>query len=229
MFEIFARQIYNHCRGFIMANFADRLKQLRKEKNLIQKELGALLDIKRSTIAAWESNNTMPEISAVQKLADFFGVSLDYLLARTENRNKSNIDNAYIPKNTVELPILGVVRAGEPIYAEQNILGYFSIDASLIPPGDCFYLRVIGDSMDLSHIVEGQLILIKRQEEVENGEIALVLVNGEDATVKKFYKTGNMVNLQPHSSNPVHQLRIIDIKKTDVKVIGRVVGTFITL
>lgn len=81
--------------------------------------------------------------------------------------------------------------------------------------------------MPLSHIVEGQLILIRRQEEVENGEIDLVLVDGEDITIKKFYRNDSIVTLMPNSSNPEYQPRVIDIKKEVVKVIGKVVGTFI--
>lgn len=83
--------------------------------------------------------------------------------------------------------------------------------------------------MNLSHIVEGQLVLIRRQEEVDNGETALVLVNGEEATIKKFYKSGNMVTLMPHSSNLEHQPRVIDCKQVEVRVIGKVMGTFISL
>lgn len=127
------------------------------------------------------------------------------------------------------MPILGVVRAGDPLYAEQNLLGYSSIDASLVPSGECFYLKVKGDSMNLSNIVDGQLVMIRRQEQVENGEIALVLVDGEDATIKKFYRTDTVVILMPHSSNPDHQPRVINLRQDTVKVIGKVVGTFISL
>lgn len=127
------------------------------------------------------------------------------------------------------MPILGVVRAGDPLYAEQNLLGYSSIDASLVPSGECFYLKVKGDSMNLSNIVDGQLVMIRRQEQVENGEIALVLVDGEDATIKKFYRTDTVVILMPHSSNPDHRPRVINLRQDTVKVIGKVVGTFISL
>ena len=161
------------------------------------------------------------------KLAEIFNVTIDYLLGKSDNRNNVIIENAYLPKKTIDLPILGVVRAGEPLYAEQNLLGYSSIDASLVPSGECFYLRVKGDSMNLSNIVDGQLVMIRRQEEVENGEIALVLVDGEDATIKKFYRTNTLVTLMPNSSNPSHQPRVINLKKESLKVIGLVVGTFI--
>lgn len=83
--------------------------------------------------------------------------------------------------------------------------------------------------MNLSHIVDGQLVLIRRQEEVENGEIALVLVNGDDATVKKFYKTGDIVTLMPNSSNSDYQPIAVDLKTTEFRIIGKVVGSFISM
>lgn len=206
----------------------NRLKILREEKSLTQMDLGKIFNISDATINRYEKELRQPDTDTLNKLADFFCVTIDYLLGRTDVRNNSYLSTAYIPAKTIDLPILGVIRAGEPLYAEQNLLGYSSIDASLVPSGECFYLRVKGDSMNLSNIIDGQLIIIRRQEEAENGEIALVLVNGEDAAVKKFYKTDNLVTLMPHSSNPEHQPRIINLKNETVTVIGKVVGAFIT-
>lgn len=211
-----------------MATFGERFKELRIEKKLTQDKLAEKFFIQKSSISKYENNVHIPEIDILQKFADFFGVSIDYLLGRSDYRYDLP-KGAHVPENIVYLPILGVVRAGEPLYAEQNIIGYFPADPKLIPPGECFYLRVIGDSMNLSHIVDGQLVLIRRQEEVENGEIALVIVNGDEATIKKFYKTGNVVTLMPNSSNPEHQPKVIDLKTTELHVIGKVVGSFISM
>ncbi len=209
-------------------SFGSRLTSLRKERNMTQNDLANLLGISRGTVGMYEIGKNDPDTSTLFKLADFFSVTVDYLLGRDERRKNTIIENAYIPKKTIELPIIGVVRAGEPLYAEQNILGYSSIDAALVPSGECFYLRVKGDSMSLSNIVDGQLIMIRCQKEVENGQIALVLVDGEDATIKKFYKTDSIITLMPHSSNPEYQPTVIDLKKDTFKVIGKVVGTFIS-
>jgi repressor LexA len=210
-------------------NFTERLKNLRTEKKLSQLDMGNLLGISQVGISHYESGNRQPDLDTLNRISDFFNVSIDYLLGKTDIRNLDLPKGAYVAENTKRLPVLGVVRAGEPLFAEQNIIGYANIDVNLIPSGECFYLKVVGDSMNLSHIVEGQLIMIRSQEEVENGEIALILVNGEDATIKKFYKTDNMVTLMPHSSNPTYQPRMIDLKSTSVKVIGKVVGIFISL
>lgn len=210
-----------------MATFSERLKDLRKEKNVTLDSLAEALNTTKATLSRYENDLRIPNIDFVNELADFFGVQVDYLLGRTDIKNNTIINGAFLAEKVVELPILGVVRAGEPLYAEQNILGYLKIDASLVPPGECFYLKIIGDSMNLSHIVDGQFVMVRRQDAVENGDIALVLVDGENATVKKFYRTDTTVTLMPHSTNPEHQPRVLDLKKDSVKVIGKVVGTFI--
>ncbi len=213
-----------------MASFGERFKELRLEKKLTQQQLAEMFFTKKSSISRYENNLQIPEIDSLKKYADFFNVTVDYLLCRNSIRNTENAKLggiAYVYGKTVKLPILGVVRAGEPLYAEQNLLGYSSIDSSLVPSGECFYLRVKGDSMNLSNIVDGQLVMIRRQKEVENGEIALVLVSDEDATIKKFYRSDNTVTLMPHSSNPYNPPRIINLTKESLKVIGKVVGTFI--
>ncbi len=211
-----------------MTSFGDRFKDLRLEKNLTQQQLAEMFYTKKSSISRYENNLQIPEIDSLQKFADFFHVSIDYLLCRSNIKNGELLKTAYLPKKIVELPILGVVRAGEPLYAQQNLLGYSSIDAALVPSGECFYLRVKGDSMNMSNIVDNQLVMIRRQQEVENGEIALVLVGDEDATIKKLYRSDATITLMPHSSNPEYPPRIINLEKDTFRVIGKVVGTFIS-
>lgn len=211
-----------------MTSFGDRFRDLRLEKNLTQQQLADMFYTKKSSISRYENNLQIPEIDSLQKFADYFKVSVDYLLCRSNIKNSELLSTAYLPKRIVELPILGVVRAGEPLYAQQNLLGHSSIDAALVPSGECFYLRVKGDSMNLSNIVDSQLVMIRRQQAVENGEIALVLVGDEDATIKKLYRSDTTITLMPHSSNPEYPPRIINLEKETVKVIGKVVGTFIS-
>ncbi len=92
-----------------------------------------------------------------------------------------------------------------------------------------FALRVTGDSMTAARIYDGDILVIRRQEQVENGQIAVVLVNGEDATVKKYYRTDTMVSLAPQSLNPEHQMQIYEISKTEIKVLGLVVQNVIRI
>lgn len=82
--------------------------------------------------------------------------------------------------------------------------------------------------MNAARIQDGDLLIVRRQEEVENGEIAIVLVDDEDATVKRFYSTRDTVTLMPQSTNPQHQPQMYDLRKTRIKVLGKVVKIEIT-
>lgn len=77
--------------------------------------------------------------------------------------------------------------------------------------------------MNAARIQEGDVLIVRRQEEVENGEVAIVMVGDDDATVKRFYSTGNTVTLMPQSTNPQHQAQMYDLRKTKIKVLGKVV------
>lgn len=118
-------------------------------------------------------------------------------------------------------PLLGTVRAGMPMYAEENIEGYIPIRQA--DGARYFWLNIRGDSMTAAGMNEGDQILVREQPEVENGELAVVLVNSDEATVKQFRQEGDLIILTPKSLNPVHQPQVYDLKKTPVRVLGRVV------
>lgn len=120
-----------------------------------------------------------------------------------------------------QIPILGRISAGLPLYAEEHIEGYTLTD--LNGGAEYFALRVHGDSMNAIGINDGYLIIVRRQEEVENGEVAVVMVGDEDATVKRFYATNSTVTLMPQSTNPVHGPQIYDLRNTRIQVLGKVV------
>lgn len=128
-----------------------------------------------------------------------------------------------IPYNPVihKIPILGRIAAGLPLYAEEHIEGYTYTEHN--GGAEYFALKVKGDSMTAAHINDGSMIIVRRQPEVENGQIAVVRVDKEDATVKRFRQDGNIVQLIPQSYNPEHQIQIYDLKDTEVEIIGKVV------
>lgn len=150
-----------------------------------------------------------------------------YDAGKLTEKAQSDIDEI-LKKNGIEkytpthlIPILGRVAAGLPMYAEQNIDGYTY--AQLPQGGKYFGLRVKGDSMTATRIFDGDIIIVREQEIVENGEIAVVAVNGDDATVKKFYRDGDIVTLSPCSFNPDHQVQIYNTQNIEIHVIGKVV------
>lgn len=118
------------------------------------------------------------------------------------------------------LPILGVIRAGLPTLAAQEVLGYAAADDDASPKSD-FYLRVSGDSMKNAGIQDGDLVQIHQQSTAENGQIVACIVNREDATLKRFYRQEGFVLLQPE--NPDYAPRIVPITDFD-NGLSRIVG-----
>ena len=110
--------------------------------------------------------------------------------------------------------------AGAPIYAEENIEGYTFTDFN--GGAEYFALRVRGDSMNAVRIYDGDLVIVRKQDIVENGEIAAVLIE-QEATLKRFSRSGDIVTLMPQSTNPEHKPLVYNLKDTSVKILGLVV------
>ncbi len=147
-----------------------------------------------------------------------------------ENRYKKNIHTdgsvSYSEKFYM-CPVYGKISAGIPNWAEECLDGYLPIDPNLmniINPEECFFLRVNGESMN-KVIRNGAYALIRKQDIVKDGEIAVVLVNGFEATLKKFSRQGDFVILEPMSNDPTFTTQIYD-KKTEIKIIGKYIGKF---
>ena len=123
----------------------------------------------------------------------------------------------------LSLPIVGRVRAGEPILAIENIEGYINLDQSLISSDDVFLLRVQGDSMIDAHIQNGDFALVKPQPNAENGEIVVALVDDE-ATIKRIFKKRDLIRLEP--ANPHMEPIVVRKGERRVTLVGKVVGIF---
>ena len=201
--------------------FKERLVKLRKELNLTQEEFAQRIGYTRTAISAWEIGRNEPSNADTVKIADFFGVSTDYLLGKSDSRNNtSNIDES--DKKFYMCPVYGQISAGQPNWAEECIEGRLPIDPDLmgiVNPEEHFFLRVNGESMN-KVIRNGAFALIHKQDIVEDGEIAVVLVNGYDATLKKFTRQGNMIILEPESNDDSFKTQVYD-KTTQIKILGK--------
>lgn len=126
-------------------------------------------------------------------------------------------------KALIPVPLVGQVQAGQPVLAEENIEDTYPLPAQLIGADHVFMLRVKGDSMINAGILNGDLLLVRQQSTASNGEIVVALVNGEEATVKRFYKEPNRIRLQPENDyfEPIYC--------HDVTILGKAVGIFRTL
>lgn len=147
-------------------------------------------------------------------------------LLKTLDKDKIVIEkDSNISENMYPIPLYGQISAGEPNWAEEELEGYFPIAPELmgiINPQEYFFLRVNGESMN-KIMRNGSLALIHKQDYVENGEIAVVLVNGDNATIKKFTKQDNIIVLEPESNDPEFKTQVYD-KKTPIRILGKYVG-----
>lgn len=167
--------------------FADRLKRLRKEHGYTQESLAAVIGVERSSVGKYEGKSgVIPSNDVLARIADLFGVSIDYLLER-ENRNQISPANQTFPPNILpvqrrKIPILGNVAAGEPIFADEEHEEYVIDDDA----NDCdFALRIAGDSMEpLLH--DGDIVYVRQQDDVNDGEIGILLLDDE-AVIKHIY------------------------------------------
>lgn len=193
------------------------LKRIREDHGLTQAEMGKIAGVSDKAVSTWESEQKVPRMGAIQKIADYFHIAKSAIVDDEQPQIKGA--TAYNP--THRIPILGRISAGLPLYADEHIEGYTYTE--LNGGAEYFALRVIGDSMDAARIHDGDLLIVRRQDIVDNGDIAVVLVGDDDATVKRFYREGNTVTLMPQSTNPEHKPQIYDAKTTRICIQGRVV------
>lgn len=220
----------------LLKTIGERIRHYRNIAKITQKELADKCGTSQGYIADIERGKLSPSLSRLNDIARVLNVKPNILFKKDNGENNSTdielteiISQFSFPLNPfTKIPVLGVIRAGEPVVAEQNIIGYVELPADLAKDSrEYFGLRVLGDSMNLDRICEGDVVIVKKQDIVENGDIAVVLVDDENATIKRFYQTDTTVTLVPHSSNPIYKPRVIDPAKISVKVLGKVVRAII--
>lgn len=192
-----------------------RLRQLREEKGLSQAELGKILNISRGAISHYEMGKRVPDGEMQEQIANFFHVSLDYL---NEREHKTNVKESYI------VPVFNAVSCGNPFLADEDIVDYEEIDPNLKIQGDYFGLRLSGNSME-PRFKDGDVVIVRKQTYIENGEVAIVRVNGDEATMKIVHKSDQGITLIATNSSVYtpHFYTNDDIESLPVAIIGKVV------
>lgn len=193
--------------------FAENLRHLRKQNNISQNELADYLGYKSfTTIQKWEDGSATPPYKVIIKIADFFGVETEELMHH----------NLLINLNA-EVPVLGFVRGGQPIFAEQQYIGFEHVFGDDAKHSDCFYLEVVGDSMKDARILPNDLLYVKKQNHLNSGDIGVVLLDDSEATVKRVIYKNDLMILQPE--NKEYQPIILtaeEQKRRNVQIIGKV-------
>ena len=166
--------------------------ELLKKHNVTAAQVAKETGISQSTLSEWKHGNYQPKADKMQKIANYFGVSVSYLIGETETSTPA-YDNIIPMPSMTSVPLLGTIACGEPITAVENIEDYVakpeSIDAD-------FALRCKGDSMVDARIFDGDIVYIHQQPTVNNGEIAAVLIDDE-ATLKRVYISDGTITLMP--------------------------------
>ena len=191
----------------------NRIKELRQSRGLSQKQLSDMLFVNQTAVSQWERGVTTPTKETLIKLANMFNTSIDDLLGVQENESHKG----------VLVPILGQVIAGIPIDAVEDILGYEEISREMATQGEYFALQIKGNSME-PRMRQGDVVIVKKQSAVESGDIAVVLVNGDEATIKKFVIHDNGISLisNNESYSPMFYTKK-EIVEKPVTVLGKVV------
>ncbi len=203
----------------------DRILKLMENHQMKQADLARVAEARSSSVSDWLNRKSTSYTKYLDKIANHFGVTTDYLLTGKESTTK--LPEGAIPVDAsmfVKIPIIGSVRCGEPMFAESNIEGYeYTYVETLRGGGDFFYLRAKGDSMINAGINEGDLLLIRSQSDVNSGDIAIVNINGDEETLKRIIKKDKAIILQPE--NPAYETKVFIGKELlDIHIQGRLMN-----
>lgn len=198
--------------------FSKRLKNLLTEYELTQNQLSKILGVSESTVGKWILEKSIPRMGVIQKLSEYFNVPKSYFLEPAEKSENNNITRG------VRIPILGRVVAGIPLEAITDIEGYEEITPKMASLGEYFALRIQGHSME-PRIEDGEIVICQCQSDVDSGYIAIVLVNGDEATCKQVRKGPEGITLIGFNSivYAPHFYSNKEIEELPVRIIGRVV------
>lgn len=198
-----------------LGNKETMAKNIRYYMNLYQRSRQDMCDalgVKYTTFTDWVNAKAYPRIDKIEMMANYFHITkADLVEEPTEKKTKFMV------------PVLGYVRAGIPMDAVEYIIDYEEISEDMARQGEFFALQIKGDSME-PRITEGDVVIVRKQPDIESGEIAIVLVNGDEATVKKVQKFDGGINLIP--SNPAYDVRTFtnaQIESLPVQILGKVV------
>ena len=208
-----------------MASIGEKIRNARKDAGMTQTELAKKTSLSRSYIGDIEKDRYNPSVATLQAIAKATGVPVESLLGNNAPAAPAQPPAQKVTRYTYRIPVVGRVAAGQPILAQEEIIDYEYIDERLHRGGDQYFgLVVKGSSMEPT-IHDGDTIIVRVQESVENGQIAVVLVDGEDATVKEVKETEDGLTLIGHNVAVYapHFYSREEVAKLPVRIIGRVI------
>ena len=206
-----------------MATIAQRIEEGLKIRGMKQIDLVNLTGIGKSSISTYLTGEYEPKQRNIYKIAKALNVSEAWLMGLDVPMERAqNIQN--IGDEVIQIPVYGKISAGLPIEMQtDSIIDHIYIEKSETKRGKFFALEVVGDSMD-KIIPNGSRVVVRQQEELENGEIGVIAINGYEATVNRYERDNDNVYLYPESNNPEHRVQRYSLKETPVSILGKVEG-----
>lgn len=205
----------------------NRLKELRDEKGLTQADLAEIVGINSpQSVGYYETGKRDMSTTCLMQLAEFFGVTTDYLLGI--EKYESKIDDS--SNNCLYVPVVGNVTAGNPILATENIQKFLPISSEMFAfdkSDTLFFLKVNGESMN-KIIPNESYVLVKKQNIAENNDIVVAITNEDNEATLKRYKIidSYFVMLEPESNNDNFKSIVINGKSKDFRILGKVIGSY---
>ncbi len=194
------------------------IKALRESKGLSLQEVADILGNNRSTISRWENGHTEKiKKEQIKMLAVIFKVDESVFFDTTNDC--IDLKNDTSPFND----FLYEKKSVSPSHYRDDYPWLYDEKSSF------FSLTIRGDSMNRLRLFDGDTVLIRKQSHVENGEVAVVMVNGDETTIKTFYKNGDTVMLVPNSTNPRHQVKVYNLKDTEIRILGKAEKVYFNL
>lgn len=194
----------------------NRVKELRKDNGFSQMKLAKALNVHQTAISQWETGRTSPDIEVAKEMAKLFNVSLEYLLGISDAETIPEQDPTWIN-------VLGRVAAGIPIDAVQDIIDREQISEDMARSGEYIGLKIHGSSME-PRMTEGDVVIVRLQDDCDSGDTVVALINGGEATCKILQKTPEGITLM--STNPSYTPMFFsnkDIEEMPVRILGKVV------
>lgn len=192
-----------------------------KTMKMSQKNLCEEIQINQHVFTDWKAGKSESYMKYLPQIASVLGVSVDYLLG-TESRDMFPT-HLTAPEDVAFVPILGRVPAGVPIAAITDVEGSVDIPAAWTKSAEYFALRIRGSSME-PRIHDGDVVIVRRQDGCDNGDICIVAINGEDATCKRVHTDDSGITLIPLNPayDPIHFTNR-QIAEEPVRIVGKVV------
>ena len=194
----------------------NKIKEILEQKGVKQTWLAEKLGKSYNMVNSYVQNRRQPSLQDLFSIAKILDVSVTELIMKEEkkiypnpdllhNNVHEDIEQYATSESTTDIPLIGIVTCGTPIFAEENIEAYIPVSIKLVKSSSKYFvLRAKGDSMNEKNINDGDLLLVKQQPTANNGDFVVALIDDE-ATVKEFQHKDNMIVLLPRSTNKSHQ------------------------